>query len=48
MNFLGKKCVTETDEFREVCLSEAVLRVALVAINDLRDHGNKKGEITNK
>ena len=39
--------MTLTDEFKDVCLSEVVLRTALVAINDLRD-GGKKGEINNR
>ena len=35
--FVGKNCITETEEFGAVCLAEVVLRVALVAIKDLRD-----------
>ena len=31
-----------------MCLAEVVLRVALVAINDLRDGGAQSGEIKNK
>ena len=46
--FVGKNCITETEELGAVCLADVVLRVALVAINDLRDGGAQSGEIKNK
>ena len=39
--------ITESLEFQEVCLSEPLLRTALVAINDLRSN-HMRGKIDNK
>ena len=34
--FLGKKCVTEVEDFKLVCLEKPVLETALAVLNDLR------------
>ena len=34
--FLGKKCVTEVEDFKLVCLEKPILETALAALNNLR------------